>query len=231
MYKVDIQQFSGPFNLLLKLIRKQELDICNISLAEVANSFLREVENLDDREPEELASFLEIAAQLLLIKSRVLASQQEEEDEEESNLAYRLQIYKAYVRATNTIEKLDKSEKTSFFNEKIPEKAKALADDSEISASSLSHYYKKVVKTIKKQLKTAKEVKKIKIVSLKKKISELRQSLNKAKSLVLNKIIRKQSKAQKATMFVAALELLKQNKISIEQKELFGDIVIKKLYE
>ncbi len=171
MYKVDIQQFSGPFDLLLRLIKKQELDICNISLAQVSDTFLKEIQKMEDSTPEELASFLEIAAQLLLIKSRILTYNNEEEDEEESNLAYRLQIYKAYIRATNTIEKLEKSNKTSFFNERIPQKSLQMADEVKIALPSLCYYYKKAIEAIKKQLKITKEVKKIKIISLKKKIS------------------------------------------------------------
>ncbi len=227
MYKVDLEQFTGPFDLLLKLIRKQELDICNISLVKVANSFLKQVKKLDNLEPEELASFLEIAAQLLLIKSRMLLPEIAEDDEE-TNLAHRLEIYKKYAKATDTIEKLAKSENTSYFHEVIPKRAKGMASLKKISPFSLKHYYQKVANDIKKQLKITKKIKKIKIVSLKKKINSLKRFLKNKKSIIFNKIIQKQSKAEKATMFLAALELLKQNKINIEQKKLFGDIIIKK---
>jgi len=230
MYKVNLEQFSGPFDLLLKLIKKQELDICNISLAKVADSFLQEIKKIKDIKPEKLASFLEIAAQLLLIKSRLVVPSEEEELEED-NLAYRLQIYKEYAKASVTIENLAKSEKASFFNEKNPEKAKVMADNSAISSSLLNKYYRGILKKIKKQLKITKKIKKIKIVSLKKKISDLKKYLKNKKSIIFNKIIKNQTKSEKAAMFLAALELLKQNKISINQEKLFGEIIIKQIYE
>ncbi len=71
-YTLQLPDFAGPLDLLLRLIEKDELEITTISLAAVADQYLAYVRNLADPDPLTVAEFLAIAAQLLLIKSRAL---------------------------------------------------------------------------------------------------------------------------------------------------------------
>src|SRR5215207_1012312 len=71
-YTLQLPDFAGPLDLLLRLIEKDELQITTISLAAVADQYLAYVRDLADPDPLTVAEFLAIAAQLLLIKSRAL---------------------------------------------------------------------------------------------------------------------------------------------------------------
>jgi segregation and condensation protein A len=71
-YQVVLPVFEGPLDLLLHLIEREELDITQVSLAQVAQQFLDYVTLVEVRDPDRLADFLVVAAKLLLIKSRAL---------------------------------------------------------------------------------------------------------------------------------------------------------------
>ena len=87
IYKIDLPTFSGPLDLLLHLIERNELDITAISLAAVTDQYLEQIDKLRDQRLEQLMDFLVIGAKLLVIKSRALLPQLpgdfSEDDEEE----------------------------------------------------------------------------------------------------------------------------------------------------
>jgi segregation and condensation protein A len=74
-YQVALPVFEGPLDLLLHLIERQELDITKVSLAQVTSQYLDYLARISERNPEDLADFLVVAAKLLLIKSRLLLPQ------------------------------------------------------------------------------------------------------------------------------------------------------------
>ena len=90
MTQIKVQQFEGPLDLLLSLIEEQKLNITEIALAEVTEQFLNYVKQLEQIEPTSIADYLNIAARLLVIKSKAIlpsleVEQDEEEPEEENN--------------------------------------------------------------------------------------------------------------------------------------------------
>ena len=72
MHSVKLAQFEGPLGALLELIEAEKLDITQIALAKVTESYLQLIEKNDDIAPEDLADFLVVASKLLLIKSKYL---------------------------------------------------------------------------------------------------------------------------------------------------------------
>lgn len=87
-YTVSTQAFEGPFDLLLQLVSKQKLDIATISLHEVVEQYLREVERLKELELDVASDFLLVASSLLEIKAASLLPDEkfEQEDEEDDEL-------------------------------------------------------------------------------------------------------------------------------------------------
>ena len=71
-YEVQVEKFQGPLDLLLQLIERDEMDITQISLAQVTEQYIGYLEEVEELNPEEVADFLVVAARLLFIKSRVL---------------------------------------------------------------------------------------------------------------------------------------------------------------
>ena len=101
---MQLPQFVGPIELLLSLIEEQRLEITAISLAAVADQYLEHIWLLGERDPAELAAFLEIAARLLLIKSRALLPQarpeERDEDDGTQSLIDRLREYRRFRQAS-----------------------------------------------------------------------------------------------------------------------------------
>ena len=99
-YRVKLEIFEGPLDLLLHLIEKQELDITKVSLAAVTDQYLEYISHLERISVENVADFLVVAAKLLLIKSRALlpAAPATEEEEEDlgDELAQQLREYKKF---------------------------------------------------------------------------------------------------------------------------------------
>jgi len=108
-YKVRLTVFEGPLDLLLQLIQRQELDITQVSLALVTDQYLQHIRNLEVVGAEELTEFLVIAAQLLLIKSRLLLPSPpappaaEPEEDAGQALVERLEVYKRYKAAAQQL--------------------------------------------------------------------------------------------------------------------------------
>lgn len=100
--------FEGPFDLLLQLIEEEELEITQISLAEVTDQYLGHVKQLSRENLPEISDYLVIAARLVLIKSRALLPTEVIEDEEPDDLAAQLAEYKRFKQAATAFgERLD----------------------------------------------------------------------------------------------------------------------------
>jgi segregation and condensation protein A len=108
--EVILEQFSGPLDLLLYLIRRQNLDILDIPIAEVTRQYMGYIELMQSLKIELAAEYLLMAAMLAEIKSRMLLPRPLEEEGDETDpraeLVRRLQEYERYRAAAENIEKL-----------------------------------------------------------------------------------------------------------------------------
>lgn len=104
-YEIRVPAFSGPLDLLLRLIEERQLDVTTVALAEVTDQYLAHLRQLAIPDPDEWADFLVIAARLLLLKSRLLlpspvvaASEDDAED-----LAEQLRAFQRYKHASEAL--------------------------------------------------------------------------------------------------------------------------------
>ncbi|WP_425502365.1 segregation and condensation protein A [Simiduia aestuariiviva] len=108
--EVILEAFEGPLDLLLYLIRRQNLDILEINVAEITRQYMAYVEMMSAMQFELAAEYLVMAAMLAEIKSRMLLprSSEEEEDEEDprAQLIRRLQEYERFKQAAEDIDEL-----------------------------------------------------------------------------------------------------------------------------
>lgn len=230
MYKVEIPQFQGPFDLLLNLIQKEKLDITEIALGQVTDHFLQYIRKIEEIRPDELADFLHIAARLIFIKSKLLLPEkilEQDEDEEEGDLLNQLKVYRQYALASSRIEKIFSNPCLAFSRCKIPENACSVALPlRRISPQILRNSFQRFLDLRLKQKKLITAKIKKRIYSLKNKISEMLSFLSQNKNFIFNKMIATRPRAEKSIMFLAILELLKEGKIEVEQKGLFQEIKI-----
>ena len=108
-YRIELEKFQGPLDLLLHLIRKNELDIYDIPIAEITNQYLEYLDIMRDLDLEVASEFLVMAATLMYIKSRTLLPVDEEEELEvegedpREELIRRLIEYRKYKKAAEEL--------------------------------------------------------------------------------------------------------------------------------
>lgn len=123
-FRVELEMFLGPLDLLLYLVRKHELDVTDIPIAAVTDQFLAYITVLEQLDVGAVGDFLEMASTLIEIKSRMVLPGEDEVDEElddpRQDLVRRLLAYKQYRDAASMLE-----ERGRQWRERYPR----LADD------------------------------------------------------------------------------------------------------
>ncbi len=108
-YAVKLSVFEGPLDLLLHLIRQNEVDITDIPIARIAEQYLETIELMDELNLDVAAEYLVMAATLALIKSRMLLPDESHDDEEgtdpRADLVQRLLEYQRFKEAAETLSK------------------------------------------------------------------------------------------------------------------------------
>ena len=116
--QVFLEAFEGPLDLLLYLIRRQNIDILDIPIAEITKQYVQYIELMKEMQLELAGEYLLMAAMLAEIKSRMLLprpeSHEEEEDDPRAELVRRLQEYERYKKAAEDISELPRLERDIF---------------------------------------------------------------------------------------------------------------------
>ena len=116
--EILIEAFEGPFDLLLYLIKRQNLDILLVNVAEITDQYMAYVELMEASQFELAAEYLVMASMLAEIKSRILLPRHEELNEEESDprldLLKRLQEYEKFKTAAKDLDKLPRIERELY---------------------------------------------------------------------------------------------------------------------
>ncbi len=229
MYQVKSEQFSGPMELLLQLIEKQQLEITEISIAQVTDQYLAHIEKMENKDPEELADFLVIAARLLLIKSRALLPYLEQE-EEVDDLERQLKLYKEFIEASKKINAMVLKKRFTFSRSKMPAKTEIeFSPPEKLKLEDLKASFLIVLKKLDPLVKLPRIMME-KTVSLQKTIMDISNFLKNQGKLGFNSLIKgAKNKTEVIINFLALLELLKQARIKIKQKKTFEDIIIERI--
>jgi segregation and condensation protein A len=108
---VQLDRFQGPLDLLLHLIRKQDIDIFDIPIAEITEQFLRAIDEMGRLELERAGEFIEMAATLVRIKAQMLFPRREEDEFEDprADLVRRLLEYEHFREVARTLETAERS--------------------------------------------------------------------------------------------------------------------------
>lgn len=229
-YKVQLEEWQGPLDLLLQLIEKQELDITKISLSQVADQFITYM-NSKPLQLEETADFLVVAAKLIYIKSKALLPTLSLEEDEGIDLEKQLKMYKEYMEASKKIQKIINKRSFSFSKEKFPENVtnQVFYVPKSITVDRLRNIYAQLINRIKPILELPKKIIQ-KTVKLSERIQFIKDLVLREATSSFSKLISDSAtKTDKIVNFLAVLELVKQKIINVEQNELFDDITMNKL--
>lgn len=229
MLAVKEKTFEGPLDLLLNLIEKEKLDICQISLAKITNNYLAEIQKIDASN-ENLADFLIVASKLLYLKSRaILPVLSSEEEEELEGLESQLKEYKRFKELSGQFsEILDKNQRSfepgvrnSDMNLFLP----PLGVDLKYLMNVLQEALNRMPK-----LEKAEEKKVETKVTLEETMNRLQGLVKKSKKFSFQSIIKDaKTKGEIIVTFLALLEMIKRKMVSVEQNKNFADITVQGL--
>lgn len=243
-YKIKIENFEGPLDLLCHLIEKNKMNIYDISISEITDQYMAYINSMQEMSLEVTGDFLIMASNLLYMKSKILLPVEKDEDEEseedmKEELISRIIEYKKIKEATEAL-KLN-NEKFSLLHYKLPEKItfeKARPKlEKEYPNDLLPNVFMKIATdNMNKINHRASDVNRLiesEKVTVKSKIKDILRGILKNGKVVFNKMfnIEKKSKIEVITAFMAMLELNRASRISIEQEYNFGDISLKKIKE
>jgi len=232
-YKVKFEVFEGPLDLLLYLIKKEEVDIYEVNLTRMAEQFISYIDTMRMLDLEIAGEFLVMAATLMLIKSRELLpveQRAETEPEEEGEdprweLVRQLVEYKKFKDAAAQLQNLEARQgdvfarvpgKIEFAREEAPAK-------SDVSIFDLLNAVNSVLKRFHKQ-NDPREIFEDKW-SVSEKIEHLMKSLSERPSLKFSELFANASnRTEVVVTFLALLELIRLKQLVAVQNEAFGDI-------
>ena len=229
-YKFKLNQFEGPLDLLLHLIKITKIDICDIFLSDITEQYLAMMKDIDDVDVEKASEFINMSATLLEIKSsHLLPSDDEETDEEdpEQRLIRQIEEYKLFKEQGEVLAKIEdvsrfyKAPDNSVgeFKYELPDK---LSLDAMIQA--FSSVMQKM--TIKAEAVQEKKIVKDRF-TVAQKISQIKDYLITKKRFKFTDMFEEaHTKSEVINTFLALLELLKRQYITVEQKGLFDEIDI-----
>ncbi|MDU2558101.1 MULTISPECIES: ScpA family protein [Anaerococcus] len=225
---IELEAFTGPFDLLLKLIEKKKIDIYDIKIEEITNFYLEEINKLDDN-IENLSEFIYIASILLTIKANKLLPKDSDDDLEEEFLSYL--IYYKKIKSVEDEFKLMEDEARKIYSKYQEDLSKferyeEVKIDKDINI--LTQEFRKLMTNLEK--KTEKSlVRSIKQEDVNDYVEKIKKTLNFTKKLDLSSLTdRIKNKAECIATFLALLELVKLKEISLEAKGLNSFLVIKR---
>lgn len=228
-----INDFEGPLDLLLHLIKDSKMDIMNIEIEKITAQYMNYINSQEKMNLEVSSEYLVLASELLEIKSKMLLPSVKSEDcEDEENdpreeLVNRLLEYQAYKDITKVLQEKELLRKEIYT--KIPENVSNYVDEvHEIHAdvtlddlvNALKKYYQRKLES--KPLKTKVTVNEISVSSRR---SDIKSILKDKKRISFFELFPIVSKDYIVATFLAVLEMAKSRELIIKQDRAFEDIV------
>ncbi len=226
--------YEGPLDLLLDLIRKQDIDIYDIPIARITEQYLAYVEKIRELDVNVAAEFVYMAAVLIHIKSKMLlprdpSAKAEELDDPRSELVNRLLEHEKFKAAAQMLLQKQQIEDAVLTNPALKEFIDAEGTEPEIATDVID-----LVKTFQQIVERMRTRPIINVdeetVTVGQMIRYLRQRLElETRPIRLKQLLRRlESRQALVCMFLALLELVRLQAIQVRQDRLFGEIAVRK---
>jgi segregation and condensation protein A len=231
-YRINVPAYEGPFDLLLDLIRKQEMDIHNIPIAKVTEQYLDYLHQLEKLDIDVSADFIYMAATLIHIKSKMLLPADplatEEEQDPRGDLVHRLLEHEKFKTAAQLLYQKQQIEDHVWSH---PDRSLYTGDaiEGEMAVSLVD-----LVKTFQQILERRKEIPKFELrhesVSIAQMMDRLRQRLvaNDEPISLLEFFDACETRNATIVALLAVLEMVRMQAVILVQRELFADIGLRK---
>lgn len=235
-YQIKLRNFEGPFDLLLFLIKRDEINIYDIPIAQLAQEFLEYVHLIQLLDLELAGEFIVTAATLMQIKVRMLLPKTETETEEEdprAELVRRLLEYKKYKEMAETFSTYENEQRDIYYRQlfKADEKIAEEEDLGEtllrnVSLFDLLTAFKRALDKAPRK-PTIHTVVKIP-VTVEEQCEYILSMLSSRTQFSFIEFVGQMDKIRIVVTFLSILELIRTKTIAIKQAELFDDILIYK---
>ncbi|TAN35773.1 MAG: chromosome segregation protein ScpA [Verrucomicrobia bacterium] len=232
-YKVQLEVFEGPLDLLLYLIKKEELDIHDIPIERITTQYVQYLDLMRMLDLNVAGDFLVMAATLMMIKSRMLLPpeerpevEEEEEDDPRWDLVRQLVEYKKFKDAAIFLEALEE-ERDGIFGregEHVALEAKPELALHDVSLFDLLSVFNEALKRVSQE-----DLKEIfaERFTVADKIEAITQRLQREDRIVFASLFdHMASRHEIVCTFLAVLELIRQRQIRAIQEQVFGDILV-----
>lgn len=235
--KYRLENFEGPLDLLLTLIKKNKVSIWDIPIVEITDQYLEAIDGIEKSELDNTAEFIVMASQLLYIKSKMLLPKEEKEDEEEDpreELARRLYEYKKFKEASKEMRKSEFSSKYMVFREEekikfpIPEYSRhhEISELTDAFGSILQRRIRKA-KPEKRAFSGIVGREKVSVEDMTEKVKRRLSGTGKVDFSSL--FLENDSKPEMIATFLAVLEMIKLDIIKADYSDEKHDFIIVKL--
>ncbi|MBU3189172.1 segregation/condensation protein A [Clostridium bowmanii] len=241
---IKVTNFEGPFDLLLHLIKKNEMDIYDINIYEITNQYLDYLKSMSEMDLEMTSEFIVIAATLIQIKSiRLLPKNKEENssDEEkdvEAELLSKLIEYRKYKVIAEKLKMLEQDAGIMFSKkpeiiEEDNKNAKEIDFLKNVTMLDLYNLYNKLMQQYINKMNVNNVINKNILVDeykIEDKMEELKEALDLFGKVYFSKLIYAySSKIEVIVTFLALLELIKIRSVRVIQESTFKDIYLERV--
>ena len=241
-YKIILESFEGPLDLLLHLIDEAKIDIYDIPINEITEQYIEYITKMEELDLKVTSEFLVMAATLLEIKSKMLLPQLKKESDSEQldmeeidpriELVKRLVEYKKYKYASKELQNFEKVQRKIYYKPK-EDLSYLVEDDEKLEKVDLN----KLVDTLNDLLlKNKKAQTSINISEVQKEeytldecVEKIKEKLKEEEIIKFSDLFNKNSNRKEIIVtFLSVLELIRVKYITIYQKDNFSDILIRK---
>ncbi len=230
--EIKINEFEGPLDLLLHLIKESKMDIFDLKVEVITDQYLEYINKMEEMNLDIASSYLVMAAELIEMKSRMLLPRHEEDEEQEEDpqeqLVNRLIEYQRYKDLTKEFKELEEERHKVYT--KSPENIKEYLPEVEV-ISNTDVTLDDLIKAFQKFLERQKENEPLSTKVTKKEMSvedrrkSIRNILKKKHKFNFLELFDVLTKEYVVVTFLAILEMARQNELIIVQESNFGEIM------
>ncbi len=231
-----LDKFEGPLDLLLHLIKKDNIDIYDINLSDLTNQYLEYIRHMETLNLDVASEYLVMAAELIEMKSRALLPKSEfdntddYEEDPTQQLIKKLIDYKQYKELSGELRNLEMNRSEIYT--KVPENLIEYVDKKEIMSkynisfedllNAMNQFI--VRKDSEKPLNTTITNKEI---SVSEKSREIKEILKSRKEVTFNELFEVNTKTEVIITFLSILELARKKEIVLSQENNFDNIIVR----
>ena len=237
MYKVKLDIFEGPFDLLVYLIERARMSIFDIQVSEITTQYLEYIQQMKSLDVNVAQEFMVLAAELIELKSKMLLPSDEaeedvaEKEDPRADLVSRILEYKQFKEMAAFLQ--ENAEANMHVHSKPQEDLSAFRGEEDVllktDLSEFAQSFKLFISKKQRLEEMKKRYERIERqrISVETKIGQIREFFTKKIKVLFSEMISEdKTRFNKVITFMSLLELLKQGDVSAEQKERYGDITV-----